>query len=60
MYPPPPTRKEHKNIYVRISRKILGFPTYLFQKTKLGIVISSPVLSSLHSRHIFSFKLVAR
>ncbi len=50
--------EEHKEyIYVRISSKKLGFPTQLFQKTKLGSTISSIVPSFLHSRKIFSFIL---
>jgi hypothetical protein len=47
------------NRYVKISSKKLGFPTHLFQETKLGSVISSTVPSSLHSRNIFSLILVA-
>jgi hypothetical protein len=48
------------NIYVKISSKKLRFPTYLFQKTKIGSAISSTILFSLHSRNIFSFILTAR
>ncbi len=50
--------QEHKNIYVKISSKILGFPTHLFQKTKLRSAISSTFMSSLHLRHVFSLILV--
>jgi hypothetical protein len=45
--------KNTRNIYVKISSKILGFPTHLFQKTKL----QSTILSFLHLRNIFSIIL---
>ncbi len=49
--------KNTRNIYVKISSKILGFPTHLFQKTKLRSVISSIISSSFHTRNIFSLIL---
>ncbi len=49
--------KNTRNIHVKFSSKILGFPTHLFQKTKLGNAISSTISSSLHTRNIFSLIL---
>ncbi len=48
------------NKYVKISSKKLGFPTHLFQETKLGSAISNIVLSSFHSKNIFSLILATR
>jgi hypothetical protein len=45
--------KNTRNIYVKISSKILRFLTHLFKKTKLGSVISSTIPSSFHTRNIF-------
>jgi hypothetical protein len=50
--------KNTRNIYVKISNKILCFPTHLKKKSKLGS--TSRVPSSLHSKNIFSFILAAR
>jgi hypothetical protein len=58
MCPPPPTKQEHKNIYVKISSKILGFATHLFQKTNLGSAISSIVPSSFTQNTFFLFYLM--
>jgi len=52
--------KNTRNIYVKISNKILCFPTHLKKKSNLGSTISSRVPSSLHSKNIFSFILAAR
>jgi hypothetical protein len=46
------------NIYGKISSKKLGFPTHLFQKTKLESVISSIIASPFHLRNLFSFIFV--
>jgi len=51
--------KNTMNTCVRISIKILRFPTYFFQKTKHGSAISSTIPSSLDTKNIFSFILVA-
>jgi len=51
--------KNKMNIDVRISSKILGFLTHLFQETKHGNAISSIVMSSLHTKNIFSLIFVA-
>jgi len=58
MCPPPPAEQEHKNIYVKISSKILGFATHLFQKTNLGSAISSIVPSSFTQNTFFHFYLM--
>jgi hypothetical protein len=52
-----PTSYKNKNIrsiYVKMSSKILRFPTHLFKKTMLGSAISSTTPSSLHTKYIFS------
>jgi len=46
--------KNTRNIYVKISNKILRFPTHLFEKPKLGSTISSTISFSLHTRNHFS------
>ncbi len=52
--------KNTRNIYVKISSKILCFTKHLKKKSKLESIISSIVPSSFHSRNIFSLIFAAR